>query len=387
MSECIPEFNGERVDPVCRTIHSGNGYRDYNPVLMRFHRPDSLSPFSAGGINPYGYCLGDPVNFSDPSGHMSWQAGLGIGLGIAGVVAALFTAGTSLVAAGSLSAALAATSATSLVAGSSALIADATGLASVALQDRRPQTAAALGWASLATGALSMGIGLAAGGYRFLNRITAGLQGKMVSMNGRIGIPLSGEFRNARFIGAYHVAGRVTWNLRFEDTVPLGRRLTVVMASVTDSSRVRVVNEEWVNDRWVRELFGPTALKHIVQRQEEQAAIYRLVIPNSATHYQTGGQNIAMEFRNAFRAPRPPVIAYRGMPEWRGPVVGELKHAYGLAENMEREGVAWGPHSAQHVLDALSAEFAHVEGAISFQGPHVVYPLTTRFYTDPRIWL
>lgn len=48
----------------------GNGYRFYDPMLMRFHSPDALSPFSIGGLNCYAYCGGDPVNFSDPTGHM-----------------------------------------------------------------------------------------------------------------------------------------------------------------------------------------------------------------------------------------------------------------------------------------------------------------------------
>lgn len=37
---------------------------------MRFHRPDSMSPMGAGGLNCYAYCGGDPVNHTDPSGHM-----------------------------------------------------------------------------------------------------------------------------------------------------------------------------------------------------------------------------------------------------------------------------------------------------------------------------
>ncbi|MPY23762.1 RHS repeat-associated core domain-containing protein [Shewanella sp. YLB-07] len=62
-------FNGERKDPVTGCYHLGNGYRMYNPRLMRFHATDSMSPFGQGGINSYAYCLGDPINLKDPSGH------------------------------------------------------------------------------------------------------------------------------------------------------------------------------------------------------------------------------------------------------------------------------------------------------------------------------
>ncbi|WP_116892353.1 RHS repeat-associated core domain-containing protein [Pseudomonas syringae] len=63
-------FNGERADPVTGHYLLGNGYRAFNPVLMRFNRPDSLSPFGRGGLNAYAYCQGDPVNRSDPGGHV-----------------------------------------------------------------------------------------------------------------------------------------------------------------------------------------------------------------------------------------------------------------------------------------------------------------------------
>ncbi|MHC8315205.1 RHS repeat-associated core domain-containing protein [Pseudomonas sp. LB3P31] len=62
-------FNGETMDPVTGYYHLGNGYREYNPVLMRFNGPDSWSPFGAGGLNAYAYCAGDPINNRDPSGH------------------------------------------------------------------------------------------------------------------------------------------------------------------------------------------------------------------------------------------------------------------------------------------------------------------------------
>jgi RHS repeat-associated protein len=62
-------FNGERPDPVTGHYLLGNGYRAFNPVLMRFNSPDSLSPFSEGGLNTYTYCTGNPANNIDPSGH------------------------------------------------------------------------------------------------------------------------------------------------------------------------------------------------------------------------------------------------------------------------------------------------------------------------------
>ncbi|RMR15873.1 RHS repeat-associated core domain-containing protein [Pseudomonas syringae group genomosp. 3] len=64
-------FNGERADPVTGHYLLGNGYRAFNPVLMRFNSPDNLSPFGRGGLNAYAYCQGDPVNRSDPGGHIS----------------------------------------------------------------------------------------------------------------------------------------------------------------------------------------------------------------------------------------------------------------------------------------------------------------------------
>ncbi|MFA0918871.1 RHS repeat-associated core domain-containing protein [Pseudomonas tremae] len=68
-------FNGERPDPVTGHYLLGNGYRAFNPVLMRFNSPDSLSPFGRGGMNAYAYCQGDPVNRSDPDGHAPRLAG------------------------------------------------------------------------------------------------------------------------------------------------------------------------------------------------------------------------------------------------------------------------------------------------------------------------
>ncbi|WP_256583939.1 RHS repeat-associated core domain-containing protein [Pseudomonas sp. SDI] len=67
-------FNGERREPVSGHYLLGS-YRAFNPVLMRFNKPDTLSPFGKGGLNTYAYCAGDPVNRADPSGH-SFLSGL-----------------------------------------------------------------------------------------------------------------------------------------------------------------------------------------------------------------------------------------------------------------------------------------------------------------------
>ncbi|MCW8276071.1 RHS repeat-associated core domain-containing protein [Pseudomonas sp. PCH199] len=72
-------FNGELREANTEWYLLGNGYRAYNPRLLRFHSPDSLSPFDRGGRNAYVYCGGEPVMSSDPTGHffgfISWGFG------------------------------------------------------------------------------------------------------------------------------------------------------------------------------------------------------------------------------------------------------------------------------------------------------------------------
>ena len=63
-------FNGQALEPWGCYL-PGNGYRAYNPALLRFHSPDRWSPFERGGLNPYAYCSGEPVNAVDPTGR--WE--------------------------------------------------------------------------------------------------------------------------------------------------------------------------------------------------------------------------------------------------------------------------------------------------------------------------
>ena len=71
-------FNGERPEPITGHYLLGQGYRAFNPVLMRFNSPDSWSPFGEGGINAYAYCT-NPIMEIDPTGHAGiWGAVKGL---------------------------------------------------------------------------------------------------------------------------------------------------------------------------------------------------------------------------------------------------------------------------------------------------------------------
>ena len=69
-------FNGEFRDPVSGSYPLGNGHRIFSPILMRFLSPDDYSPFRQGGLNAYAYCLGDPINLTDPEGSSSFLKGV-----------------------------------------------------------------------------------------------------------------------------------------------------------------------------------------------------------------------------------------------------------------------------------------------------------------------
>ncbi|WP_248797035.1 RHS repeat domain-containing protein [Pseudomonas sp. MWU13-2105] len=72
----VKAFNGEVREAATGWYLLGRGYRAYNPQLMRFHSRDNLSPFGEGGLNPYCYCLGNPIRLTDPTGHIGTNSRL-----------------------------------------------------------------------------------------------------------------------------------------------------------------------------------------------------------------------------------------------------------------------------------------------------------------------
>jgi len=150
-------FAGQRREPLTGWQILGD-YRPYDPVLMCFLSPDSQSPFGAGGINPYAYCAGDPVNRIDPDGH-SWVTYTLAGLGLAiSVVAAIASFGAAATVAASMAtagwAALTPSAAMIITAATLDLVSLSTGVAALAMEfgggDRN--AASILGWVSLGTG-------------------------------------------------------------------------------------------------------------------------------------------------------------------------------------------------------------------------------------------
>ena len=68
MLESLLAFNGQKLEQALQGYLLGNGHRLLSTMLMRFSRPDQLSPFGRGGLNAYAYCNDDPINNIDPQG-------------------------------------------------------------------------------------------------------------------------------------------------------------------------------------------------------------------------------------------------------------------------------------------------------------------------------
>lgn len=188
-------FNGALCDPVFPLYHPGNGHRSYCPQIMRFLEPDSLSPFDGGGINPYIYCVGNPVNLIDPSGRLSGRAIAAISVGVLGLLLSLFTFGVGMAvavnmagaiivagsfAASGISATAATTTALSVTSSALGLASSSLSIASSVLAERGrkgdAELSASLAWGATGTGLASMITGIGGLiGSALMSRATAAI--------------------------------------------------------------------------------------------------------------------------------------------------------------------------------------------------------------------
>jgi len=67
------KFTGKPFDSETGLYYYGARY--YNPLIGRFITPDTIvqAPSNPQSLNRYSYCLNNPVNRIDPSGHWSWK--------------------------------------------------------------------------------------------------------------------------------------------------------------------------------------------------------------------------------------------------------------------------------------------------------------------------
>ncbi|MEE1890182.1 RHS repeat-associated core domain-containing protein [Pseudomonas carassii] len=157
--EALYGYNGEYREAEGDQYPLGRGYRWYAPQIMQFQAQDGASPFDRGGPNAYGYCDGDPVNHTDPSGEWKvrrehWDisacepAPMGFGkhaalvsaviFGAITVISAVMTGGSSLL----ITAALVGL----------AVVSAATAIAGAIVAESDPEAARILGWVSFAAG-------------------------------------------------------------------------------------------------------------------------------------------------------------------------------------------------------------------------------------------
>lgn len=381
MNHAVPGFNGERPDPLTETCLPGNGYRAYNPRLMRFHCPDDESPFGPGGLNTYAWCDGDPINRADPSGHHSVGGWLGIGVGVAlGLLLTPVSGGSSLAVA------------LSMLSVTSAAASAGLAMAQQCVEASDPHTASRLGWLALGAGIVS-GLGSAA-----LSRIAPGatslasllkgtsnrpIGGLMMSAGEqRADTPADGQFRYARVIGIYRHAQPPGHHLAFSfhDSVPGGTRFNIYgMPALTSRHQFAVGSGVFGAEGYIEDMIGINRLGRLVNEEMVKSpdiVAVRLVVPFAGaqpgpqtTRFTSQLRSFLKRIYHLHLAVSGPVSSF----ELTGAAVNELnnlQNALWLSHGqlLDAGGLRFTPNRARQSIEQLSARYGDVAGAFNVEG-------------------
>ncbi|WP_241488301.1 hypothetical protein [Winslowiella iniecta] len=151
---------------------------------------------------------------------MSWQAGLGIGLSILGLLSAAFTADFSLIAVAGINGALASVSTLDLLSGAASMVGDISGIVSGVSERKEPKLSAISGWISMAAGVLSLGSGLLSVASRKLSMMEHSAPPEVIH--------LGSDIRNIRPVGRTSGPGNFR-SFIFEDTYKERPRINIIV--------------------------------------------------------------------------------------------------------------------------------------------------------------
>lgn len=274
-------FNGELRDPQTGCYLLGNGYRAYSPVLMRFQSPDNLSPFGAGGVNAYAYCLGDPLNLSDPTGHFSWRAILGIFIAVASIALTVVTLGTAAPATGpALVGGLTLSTSAAIV----NIAANTVGIAATITQEVAPRSEA-----GKVLGYVSLGLGILGGGLSKAAARTAGEAATTLTRQGAI------KVSNGQALQSFAGAAKLTAGAR--NTVLIEERIRTA-GKVLEAVEWAKWSAENVEDHVIPYLFPPQRDPN--QPPEQQSSVLEQVLRAGGEYV---AKKVAVEAISQFIAP------------------------------------------------------------------------------------
>ncbi|MCG9685240.1 hypothetical protein L1D31_22245 [Vibrio sp. Isolate23] len=139
--------------------------RVYSSKIAQFISTDRLAPFGEAGVNRYAYS--DPINSLDATGYLSWQAWLGIALGIATIISGgigLAAVAGTIYSGGITGALLIAKVSLATVSGITGITSGTLAIASGIISETHPTLSGDLGLAATVFGVTATATGLAAWG-------------------------------------------------------------------------------------------------------------------------------------------------------------------------------------------------------------------------------